>query len=241
MKKKIIIIIAMFVIFLSYFIYILFFKNSRFYYSAQIEAIETNIYSKISDNISKFYIREGDTVKKGDILFEFEGKDILASYDFAKLEFERIKAIYNKNAVSKEIYDFKKYQYDQSLINKERLTVKSPIDGKVLYKYYEEGEIPPAGRIILTIADLKEVIATAYVTYNRLASLKINSMVNAFLPEINKTFRGHIRVINDKAEFTPKNVQTKNERERLVYGVKIYFQNDENHTLKPGMTLEVQL
>jgi HlyD family secretion protein len=60
------------------------------------------------------------------------------------------------------------------------------------------------------------------------------------LPEINKTFTGYIRTINDEAEFTPKNVQTRNERERLVYGVKIYFKNDENYTLKPGMTLEVQ-
>ena len=48
-----------------------------------------------------------------------------------------------------------------------------------------------------------------------------------------------ILAINDEAEFTPKNVQTRRERERLVYGVKTRFQNDNTHTLKSGMTLEV--
>ena len=63
--------------------------------------------------------------------------------------------------------------------------------------------------------------------------------VIGYLPEADKTFEGVISTINDEAEFTPKNVQTRKERERLVYGVKTRFVNDENLTLKPGMTLEV--
>jgi len=65
--------------------------------------------------------------------------------------------------------------------------------------------------------------------------------VKALAPELGmREFKGVITVINDKAEFTPKNVQTRKERTRLVFGVKITFQNPDR-ILKPGMTLEVSL
>ena len=63
--------------------------------------------------------------------------------------------------------------------------------------------------------------------------------VEGFLPESDQHFEGRILSINDEAEFTPKNVQTRRERERLVYGVKTRFKNDAARTLKSGMTLEV--
>ena len=70
--------------------------------------------------------------------------------------------------------------------------------------------------------------------------LSIGQEVSGYLPEAGKTFKGRILAINDQSEFTPKNVQTREERTRLVYGVKTRFKNDENQTLKPGMTLETE-
>ena len=58
--------------------------------------------------------------------------------------------------------------------------------------------------------------------------------------ETGRYFEGTVLTTDDVAEFTPKNVQTRNERTRLVYGVKTRFHNDERLTLKPGMTLEAQ-
>jgi HlyD family secretion protein len=66
----------------------------------------------------------------------------------------------------------------------------------------------------------------------------MNQQVQATLPEMDdKKFSGVIEFINPEAEFTPKNVQTRDERTRLVYGVKIRFENKDG-ILKPGMTLE---
>ena len=238
MKKIFIALSALFVILLS--ASLLFFRHTDFAYSGVVEAVEIDISPKISDNIIKFYIKEGDSVSKGQILAELDGKDISAAYNYAKTEFDRTSEIYKKNAISKENYDTKKYLYDDAAIKKEWLAIKSPINGKVLYKYYNEGEMATAGKRILTIADLKEMDVWVYLPHNDIALLNINDKVTGYLPEINKNFTGYIYTINDKAEFTPKNVQTRNERERLVYGVKIRFTNDEKLTLKPGLTLEVQ-
>ena len=64
--------------------------------------------------------------------------------------------------------------------------------------------------------------------------------MRGYLPETGQHFEGTVLTTDDVAEFTPKNVQTRNERTRLVYGVKTRFHNDERLTLKPGMTLEAQ-
>ena len=219
---------------------LLFFRNTEFAYSGAVEAVEIDISPKLSDTITKFYVKEGDKISKGQTLFVLEGKEILAAFDFANKEFERTSQLYGKNVVSKEIYDAQKYKYDAASIKKEYLALKSPIDGKVLYKYYNEGEMAAAGRKVLTVADLKEMDVWVYLPHDMIAFLNVGDKVTGFLPEADKEFAGHIYIINDEAEFTPKNVQTRKERQRLVYGVKLRFANDENLTLKPGMTLEVK-
>ena len=109
----------------------------------------------------------------------------------------------------------------------------------MLYKYYEPGEFIAAGRKLLTVADMAEVDVWVYVEHDLLARLAVGDAVTALLPETGQTFKGTILSINDEAEFTPKNVQTRRERERLVYGVKTRFHNDAALTLKSGMTVEV--
>jgi HlyD family secretion protein len=74
-----------------------------------------------------------------------------------------------------------------------------------------------------------------------LAKLTIVMQVKGLVPEDNnRAVAGSIEHINDAAEFTPKNVQTRKERTRLVFGVKVAFKNDDQY-LKPGMTVEVTL
>ena len=72
---------------------------------------------------------------------------------------------------------------------------------------------------------------------------KVRTVAEGLLPELNhREFTGKIVKINDEAEFTPKNVQTRAERTRLVYGVKVSFLGvNEEEILKPGMTIEVEL
>ena len=91
------------------------------------------------------------------------------------------------------------------------------------------------------MADLSEVWAYIYVPHDLLARLSAGMEVKGFLPEAgDREFPGRISVIHSEAEFTPKNVQTRKERTRLVFAVKVSFPNP-GETLKPGMTVEVAL
>jgi HlyD family secretion protein len=215
------------------------FRRTAFNYSGVVEAVEVDVPARLSDVIIKITAEEGSAVKRGDILAELECKATALQYDIAKKEFERAANLLKASAGSQENYDLRKNQYDAAALAKSWCLVPSPLDGKVLYKYYEEGEFAGAGRKIFTVADLKEIDAWVYVEHDLIAKLSTGQKVNGRLPETGGDFEGVILTISDEAEFTPKNVQTRKERQRLVFGVKTRFKNDAVGTLKPGMTLEV--
>src|SRR6185369_15547198 len=106
---------------------------------------------------------------------------------------------------------------------------------------HQPGEWVGTGTRLFTLADLREVWCLLYVPQPMLAKLSLGQKLAATLPEMpEKTFEGTITHISDEAEFTPKNVQTRQERVRLIYSVKVVFQNP-NGLLKPGMSLEMDL
>ncbi len=119
--------------------------------------------------------------------------------------------------------------------------IKSPIDGMVMTKFREVGEIVSPGAPLLSLANPYDIWAYFYVPYDTLHKLRVGQPVIGLLPEApDKTFPGRIIKISEEAEFTPKNVQTREERTRLVYGVKVKFDNPDL-TLKSGMTIESNL
>lgn len=218
---------------------LLFYRHTPFNYNGVMEAVEIDLPARLSDTLSAINVEEGDPVKQGQIVAEFECKEANLKLDLAAKEFKRAAELLKTTAGSKENYDFKKNAYETAALYQSWCKISSPINGKVLYKYYQPGEFAGAGRKVLTVADLSKIDVWVYVGYNKLAALSAGMKIEGYLPQANQTFEGVILTINDEAEFTPKNVQTRNERERLVYGVKTRFDNDSALTLKPGMTLEV--
>ena len=99
------------------------------------------------------------------------------------------------------------------------------------------------GTKILTVANIQDIFAFIYVPQPTVARLALGMKLKGIIPELNnRVFEGTIVKINDEAEFTPKNVQTQQERERLIYGVKVSFLgSNASEILKPGMTIEVEL
>lgn len=244
MKKKIVF-SAVIILLILVIISLLFFRRTEFNYSGVMEAVEINLPSRLNDTIAKLYADEGDNVTKGQLLAELECKEVNLTEEISQKEFKRAEDLLKTTAGSKENYDLKKHNYDQAALHKTWCKILSSIDGKVLYKYYEEGEFAATGRKVFTVADLSRIDAWVYVEHDEAALLKPGMKVKGLLPvrgallEDGQNFEGIILTINDEAEFTPKNVQTRKERARLVYGVKTRFENDSNLTLKPGMTLEV--
>lgn len=121
-----------------------------------------------------------------------------------------------------------------------RADIVNPINGTVLTKYAEAGELTAAGKALYKIADLSTVKLRAYVTGDQLAQIKLGQKVKVSVDagkDSYKDFSGIITWISDKAEFTPKTIQTKEERANLVYAIKIDVKNDGY--LKIGMYGEV--
>ena len=121
-----------------------------------------------------------------------------------------------------------------------RTRITNPLSGTILTKYAEVGEITMAGKALYKIADMREMILRAYVQGSQLGQVKIGQKVKIRLDDgadKSREVMGKITWISSKAEFTPKTIQTKDERANLVYAIKIGVPNDGS--LKIGMYGEV--
>ena len=133
----------------------------------------------------------------------------------------------------------KKAAQIEDMLNK--TIIRNPVNGTVITKYAEEGETVSSGKAMYKIADLSTMTLRSYITGSQLSQVKLGQRVNVFVddgPDKYKEFPGEITWISDKAEFTPKTIQTKDERANLVYAIKIKVKNDG--FLKIGMYGEVK-
>jgi len=119
--------------------------------------------------------------------------------------------------------------------------LKSPIDGIILSKNAEIGEIANPNFPIYTIGELDKPYVKVYIKEDKLGLIKLGQKAEVLSDTYpKKTYEGKITYISSKAEFTPKNIQTKEERTKLVFEVKVDVKN-EKEELKPGMPVDVKI
>ena len=122
-----------------------------------------------------------------------------------------------------------------------KCVITSPVSGTILAKYSEEGELAVQGRALFKVADLDHIRLRAYITADQLTNVKLGQAVKVYADQCTsgrKEYDGTLIWISDKAEFTPKTIQTRDERANLVYAVKIAVKNDG--LIKLGMYGEVK-
>ncbi len=209
-------------------------------YVGTIEVTEVDVAARVHSQIAERVADEGDLVKVGDVLYRLTCEDQTVNLAKAGNDFRRAEKLLATGNMSAEQYDTFKKNYEIAALNVEWCTVRSPIDGTILTKFHEGGDYVYTGTKLMAMGDLTDVWAYVYVDQPYLASISIGQDVTGLLPELkDRPIAGRIIHIKDEAEFTPKNVQTRKERTRLVYGVKIRFDNGEK-LLKPGMPIEVR-
>ena len=187
----------------------------------------------------------------------------------AKIEQNRITAMFNENAATKRQVDeiSGKVKVLQQQINSvetqnapivnevksidiqiekindqlKKSKIINPVKGTVLAQYAEPNEITAYGKPLYKIADLSEMTLRVYFSETQLSSIKVGQEVNVTIDEKDgkKPYKGKISWISSSAEFTPKIIQTREERVNLVYAVKVIVKNDGS--LKIGMPAEVKL
>jgi HlyD family secretion protein len=131
-------------------------------------------------------------------------------------------------------------QIDQVRESIRKSYVRNPVRGTVLVKYAEKGEVMLPGKILYKIADLSELELKVYVSGDQLPAVKVGQKAEVLIDmdkKANRTLDGVVSWISQKAEFTPKIIQTKEERVDLVYAVKVRVVNDGS--LKIAMPGEV--
>jgi len=173
----------------------------------------------------------------GDVATQKQLDDIQSQLDVlrARLNAQK-KSLGSSVAAIDAQYDALGIQMDQLNDQIARCQIKSPIDGSILVKYTEQGEFVNLGKPLFKVANMEDMVLRAYVTAEQLKELQINQKVTVlaeFGAEEIREYKGEITWISDKSEFTPKTIQTQDERANLVYAIKVSLKNDG--VLKIGM------
>ena len=204
-------------------------------------------------------LREAEAAKQA---IEAEVSLYQAKMENAQRDFNRSLHLYRTKAIAessfdaaKTAYEIAKNTYEASLHRNEEVRARietlnvqlkkthltSPITGLILERNVEAGEVVSPGMVLMTIGDLHRPWVRVYIGEPDIGRVRIGQeavVVTDAYPK--KEFAGTLRYIADEAEFTPKNVQTRQERIKLVYEAKVYLTNEEG-ILKPGMPADVSL
>jgi len=185
--------------------------------------------AKISKNRTKNLIKDNAGTQKQ--LDDIDGKIDVIKNQIKSIEIQNTSVINELKSIDVQVK-----QIEDKI---QKSIVTNPINGTVLAKYAEPNEIVSFGKPLYKIADLSILKLRVYVSETQLSSIKIGQQVTVKIDD-SKTMQNHIGTISwisSEAEFTPKIIQTKEERVNLVYAVKIDVKN--NGSLKIGMPAEM--
>ena len=164
-------------------------------------------------------------------------------YNSAKENLNKIKNITRPEEIESAKANVKRNMVSVDLIRKniEDCTIISPVDGIVSKKFVETGEYVTPGAAVLKLSDLQNVDLYIYVTEEELGKVKLGQKADVTIDTYkDKTYKGEVIYISPEAEFTPKSIQTQEERTKLVFAVKINIPNFE-FDLKSGMPADAKL
>lgn len=213
-------------------------KPEDFMYAGTLETTKVILSSKVGTDIVSLDLEEGTMVKKDETIAELNADSFKVASKQLDADYQRYKRLEKHGHATQEEFDKIERVKKENDLKIQWCQIKSPIDGIIITKFKENGEYLNVGSNIVSIADPCNIWAYFYVPYDMVHKLQVGGKVQGVLQELpDKTFEGTILKINEEAEFTPKNVQTREERTRLVYGVKVRFEN-KDLLLKSGMTME---
>jgi len=222
--------------------------------SGTIECTQVRISPEVSGRIVKLPVEEGDSVKKGQLLAQLDDTDYELKRDeatatawLAGQDLKRALELFAEKSITQKQLDDARTASD---LAKTRLAemekyladciVNAPMNGVITLKGAEEGEVLPAGGFILELSRIDEVWLSIYIPEPKLSTVKLGCRAEVRIDGSKEKFTGIITFISPEAEFSPKNVQTSDERAKLVYRVKVTLKNP-NGIFKPGMPADAWL
>jgi membrane fusion protein YbhG len=237
--------------------------------SGNVEVTEVNVGFKAPGRVAELFTDEGRTVKEGEKIASLDNAELEslvnqgraavrnaeAQFAKAKNDYDRFGKLFHDSVISPQQMDAARTAYDvaRSQLELSRAALRtadvrlrdsvlfSPLSGVVLRKNVEEGETVTAGAPVFTIGDLDSPWIKVYVKEDKLGLVKLGQKAEVSVDTFpGKKYEGTITFISSEAEFTPKNVQTREERVKLVFGIKVSVKNEKDE-LKPGMPADVKI
>lgn len=182
-----------------------------------LEAVELTVSAEVTGRVVDVLVDEGDIVRPGDPLVRLDGSTLELQY--------RLAGPTERQFLSLQL---------------EKYTLRAPQDGRVLRRAVQPGEVALPGAGLLTIADLTRLEVTLYLLQRDLGRVRPGAPVLVEAEALpGETYAGQVSSVADKAEFTPRNVQTPQDRLNLVFAVKVRLTNPDQR-LKPGMSAVVR-
>ena len=191
-----------------------------------------------------------DNLYKANTITQKQQEDATARYDIAhaqlnsaKENFNKIKNIARPEEITQARANYQKSEAVVESINKNirDCYVLSPTNGSVIKKFVEIGETVSMLSSLFKLADLSKVKVTIYVSETEIGKIQLGQKAEIKIDSFpDKSFEGKVIYISPEAEFTPKNIQTKDERTKLVFAVKIEIPNTQQE-LKIGIPADVKI
>ena len=201
------------------------FKAQKLKFSGTLEFTEHVLGSKVAGRIASMAVEEGDKVKSGQPLATLD------RYEQLKKDYERSLNLFQQGGATQQSLEFASLALDDQ-------QVVSPVDGIVLVKVHELGETVQAGSAVVVVGDRSKLWVKIFVPEGLINTIQIGQPVKLSFDGLKESFKGHVGFIAYQAEFTPRNVQTPEERITQAFAVKIIL-DDAPSNLRPGVAADV--
>lgn len=244
-------------------------NNKRIKVSGNIEGDDVRISFRVNGQIIELFTDEGKVIKKGELVARLNTDELsrirneaaaslkAAEYTYAlsRIDYERAENLFKAGAISAQQRDTAKTKFEADKANVEQLKASlelaetrlgfadlfSPLNGFILVKSSLAGEVIQPGTPVFTAVDLNNIWVTAYINERDLGRVKLNQNAQVVTDTYpGKIYKGRVSFISSEAEFTPKTIQTTEERVKLVYRVKVQVDNSTLE-LKPGMPADAYI
>lgn len=232
--------------------------------SGRIEGREYNVGTKVGGRIDDISISEGQNVEAGEVLAvvhskqrvallgaaEARLKEATSNLSLAKSEFERYDRLFKANAIAKMKYDRIENRYvqakedlvaahrevDKMSADVEDTNIVAPISGTIVTKIVRTGEVVAEGTPLATLVNMDDLYLKVFLTTDRAGKVSLGDEAMIYPDAFpREKFEAFVQKVGQKAEFTPKNVETKSQRAKLVFEIKLQVKDNKSRKLKPGM------
>jgi len=195
--------------------------------SGTLEMTEHSLGARVAGRIARMRVDEGSRVKKGALIAALD------RFDQTLRDYERIRRQYEKGGASRQALELARLDHEDQ-------QVTSPVEGIVLVKVLDSGEVAQAGGTVAVIGETADRWVRVYVPEGFINRIALGAPARVRFDGLRKSYKGRVSTISPRAEFTPRNVQTPEERVTQTFAVKVRLE-DPDAPSYAGVSADVTL